>query len=114
MKAVVLMHPATLSSRGSLCRVTATRGGRQLYRRPCCKTNGWAMCPWSVAVLALLGAASHAAADSAPSTYTVDVRNAHKQILAGHLKMGTSTNPAGASITANNFYLSRNGSPWLP
>jgi beta-galactosidase len=65
---------------------------------------------------AVIGSNCCAATEPKPAAkiYVLDARDLHKEILEGHLKMGSAGNPAGETITANNLYLMRDGKPWLP
>ncbi|MEX2601762.1 MAG: beta-galactosidase [Balneolaceae bacterium] len=49
----------------------------------------------------------------AQDTYTIDVRNAEKEIIRGHLNLGGS-NPQGDTISVNNYYLENNHKPFFP
>ena len=45
--------------------------------------------------------------------YTISIPRETKEIITGHLNLGGS-NPAGASIEFNSFYMSVNGKPFIP
>lgn len=47
-------------------------------------------------------------------TYTVDISKTQSTIVSGHLKLGTNTNAAGHSISANSLYFIKDGKPWYP
>lgn len=47
------------------------------------------------------------------TTYNIDISNAEKKIIRGHLDLGGS-NSKGDSIGVNSFYIERNGKPFIP
>src|SRR6185437_1419556 len=47
-------------------------------------------------------------------TYRIDASSATKTIVSPGYVMGCPTNPAGAPIRLNNYYLMKAGEPWLP
>ncbi len=47
-------------------------------------------------------------------TYTVDISKTQSTIVSSHLKLGTNTNAAGHSISANSLYFIKDGKPWYP
>ncbi len=49
---------------------------------------------------------------STPTTYTLDLSKAHKDIRSGHLRQGGSS-PYGDAIEVNSYYLSLNGRPFF-
>jgi hypothetical protein len=49
----------------------------------------------------------------AQKTYEIDVRQADKKIVRGHLDLG-GKNIKGDTIGVNSFYLERNGKPFIP
>lgn len=63
-----------------------------------------------IAVLLLLAQVNSALAQ----TYTVDISKAQSTIISGHLKLGTNTNAAGHSLSANSLYFIKDGKPWYP
>ena len=47
-------------------------------------------------------------------TYTADISQSQTTIVSGHLKLGTNTNAAGHSLSANSLYFIKDGKPWYP
>ncbi len=47
-------------------------------------------------------------------TYTVDISKSQSTIVSNHLKLGTNTNAAGHSLSANSLYFIKDGKPWYP
>lgn len=47
-------------------------------------------------------------------TYTVDISKSQSNMISGHLKLGTNTNAAGHSLSANSLYFIKDGKPWYP
>jgi len=46
--------------------------------------------------------------------YQIDASSSTKEITSGDYVMGTPTNPAGETITLNNYFLLKDDKPWLP
>lgn len=51
---------------------------------------------------------------AAPELYKIDAGASKKQVIANNFIMGTPTNPDGVAITMNNYFLIKDGKPWLP
>ena len=50
----------------------------------------------------------------AEEAYKIDASSTTKKVAQSNYVMGTPTNPDGGSITLNNYYLIKDGKPWLP
>lgn len=50
----------------------------------------------------------------ANEAYKIDATSTTKKVTQSNYVMGTPTNPDGGSITLNNYYLIKDGKPWLP
>jgi hypothetical protein len=46
--------------------------------------------------------------------YRINAAAATKEIKPVDYRLGTPTNPTGTAITSNNYYLLKDGKPWLP
>jgi len=46
--------------------------------------------------------------------YRIEAARATREVLSGHLRMGTGTSPGGGTLSVNSLYLLRDGRPWLP
>lgn len=68
----------------------------------------------TIALALLLAATADIAAARADTLLAVDAAAPPAPPVAGTLQLGTATSPSGATLGANNRYLTRDGKPWLP
>ena len=48
------------------------------------------------------------------SGYRIDATRVTREVLSGHLRMGTGIRPDGRTVSVNSLHLLRDGEPWLP